>query len=1253
MSSSPSLAVLEALDTARTQWYHVTAIVIAGMGFFTDAYDLFCISTVSKLLGRLYYAGQGGEPGKLPTAVNNLVIGVALIGTLTGQLVFGWLGDKLGRKKVYGITLILMAICAIGSGLSFGKTKGAVLGSLCFFRFWLGFGIGGDYPLSATIMSEYANKKTRGQFIAAVFAMQGVGIIFAGLVSMTLSAIFLHYNPAPTFTENPDLSTQHAGDFLWRIVLMLGALPAVVTFYWRMKMPETARYTALIAGNAKQAANDMEKVLEIDIQAEPDRLSQFKSANEYTLLSREFVGRHGRHLVGTMTTWFLLDIAFYSQNLTQKDIYQAIHLTNKAKNVNALREMFEISRAMFVVALLGTFPGYWFTVIFIEKLGRYLIQLIGFFMMSLFMLILGIKYDYLKENNHMLFAVLFGLTFFFANFGPNSTTFVLPAELFPTRVRSTCHALSAASGKAGAMIGAFVVQSYTLSQEPSKIKKALIVLAFTNMLGFFFTFLVSETKGKSLEEISGENERGFEEFQEWRMAVADEPKLGSCAVPTAMLSSRISAISLPAVAVLVVLLSEVKSPFPCVLYGNKLAKGDNLAIDSTPERSYNRVNLTPLASEPHDGIGRYRRSSKARFSDSTSSEDEMVKGSKEERGTKPERDRVPAFYQMTRDGMKATPSPNYLEEGPSALHTDDRSKKQDQSWIDGVDHLSQNRFQLLKQLDELRDRISRSCEVTEEPRERMPLKLRGPHAPGRTYVPSAQYPERLRIRRQLDVDPLVYNHHDEFDHEPACSCRHCYHKYSLLPDRVVPQSLSSQSWRGSYLVQNRGSFPVRTQEYNQRVRSREPLIQKRATISKKKDKHLCQPFAGAAPFVLCSNCFELLRLPQIILLVSKKICTLCCGSCSEVMSLELIGKRLVASATPPSTAQAETKHSSPVEVKQLKQSKAHIIGESDTSDHEADVGPWEPTESTDDNPPISSQGLMERDCVSHLSEAEKTKGPSMSSNRSDNVESPDSATYQRATPSTTELPFLAEVISDAARSPAQDHLVHPSSSQVMDDSSNGGMNGYFDQETAVSYSDKFRQNSAKNEVITEIDVSVHECPSSSFSGDYQEKGKDENQAGIGKSDDSLVFSQLVQDERSEVSVNGHPIVDHLVRKAEKQAGRIYPGEYWYDRCAGFWGVMGQPCLGIIPPFIQEFNYPISKNCAGGNTGVLVNGRELHHKDLALLVRRGLPTTAGRSYVLEFSGNVFDEASGEELGNLGKLAPTVEKMRRGFGMKVLR
>ncbi|KAL3520656.1 hypothetical protein ACH5RR_018805 [Cinchona calisaya] len=436
--SSKNLDVLNALDSARTQLYHFKAIVIAGMGFFTDASDLFCISTVSKLLGRRYYFDPtSNKPGKLPHIVKN----------------FGY-----------------------WSGLGCPR---AVMGTLCFFRFWLGFGIGGDYPLSATIMSEYANKRTRGAFLAAVFAMQGVDPIF---------------------------STEPEADYVRRIVLMLGALPALLTYYWRMKMPETARYTALIEVNAKQAAADMGRVLDVEIQAEQEKLAQFKAANDYKLLSTEFFQCHGLHLIGTMTTWFLLDIAFYNQNLTQKGIFPTMGLTSSASAVSALGEMFETARAMFIIALLGTFPGYWFTVFFIEKIGRFYIQLVGFLMMSIFMLIIGVKYDYLNTKEHKwYFATLYGSTFFFANFGPNSTTFVLPAELFLTRVRSTCHALSAASGKAGAMISAFGVQNYTQDGDVNKIKKAMMFLAFTNMLGFCCTFLVTETKGKSLEEISGED----------------------------------------------------------------------------------------------------------------------------------------------------------------------------------------------------------------------------------------------------------------------------------------------------------------------------------------------------------------------------------------------------------------------------------------------------------------------------------------------------------------------------------------------------------------------------------------------------------------------------------------------------------------------------------------------------------------------------------------------------------------------------
>lgn len=196
--------ILSSLDQAKTQLYHFKTIVIAGMGFFTDAYDLFCISTITRLLGRLYYYDPAlKKPGVLPPNVTAAVSGVALCGTLIGQLLFGWLGDKLGRKKVYGWTLVLMIITSLASAMSFGHSAKAVMTTLCFFRFWLGVGIGGDYPLSATIMSEYANQKTRGAFIAAVFAMQGMGILGGATMSIILSAMFRNTLHSPASTSIP------------------------------------------------------------------------------------------------------------------------------------------------------------------------------------------------------------------------------------------------------------------------------------------------------------------------------------------------------------------------------------------------------------------------------------------------------------------------------------------------------------------------------------------------------------------------------------------------------------------------------------------------------------------------------------------------------------------------------------------------------------------------------------------------------------------------------------------------------------------------------------------------------------------------------------------------------------------------------------------------------------------------------------------------------------------------------------------
>jgi len=122
------------------------ALLVSGMGFFTDAYDLFVIGIVSTLLKTQWHLGTSQL-----ALLNAVMLGAAFL----GAIVFGRLADKVGRTRVYRMSAALMVIAAAGSALAPSLTV------LIAFRFLLGFGVGGDYPVSAVLMSEYAG---RGNF---------------------------------------------------------------------------------------------------------------------------------------------------------------------------------------------------------------------------------------------------------------------------------------------------------------------------------------------------------------------------------------------------------------------------------------------------------------------------------------------------------------------------------------------------------------------------------------------------------------------------------------------------------------------------------------------------------------------------------------------------------------------------------------------------------------------------------------------------------------------------------------------------------------------------------------------------------------------------------------------------------------------------------------------------------------------------------------------------------------------------------
>ncbi|KAJ2399316.1 hypothetical protein GGI10_006429, partial [Coemansia sp. RSA 2530] len=163
-----------------------------------------------------------------------------------------------------------------------------------------------------------------------------------------------------------------------------------------------------------------------------------------------------------------------------------------------------------IINLLGSVPGYWIAVFTIEKLGRKKIQLMGFAALTVLYVVLGFAYHQILDSSVAGFIVLFTCAQLFQNFGPNVTTFVIPGEVFPTRFRSTAHGISAAMGKLGAIVaqGGFM-QLKDRGGKNAFIDRLLQIFALFMLVGFFVTFWIPESKGKTLEEICDESEEYY------------------------------------------------------------------------------------------------------------------------------------------------------------------------------------------------------------------------------------------------------------------------------------------------------------------------------------------------------------------------------------------------------------------------------------------------------------------------------------------------------------------------------------------------------------------------------------------------------------------------------------------------------------------------------------------------------------------------------------------------------------------------
>lgn len=500
-------AALAEIDNAKFSWFHVKVCLVAGAGFFTDAYDIFAINIASTMLGYVY--GKGGAL----SANQDLGIKVATpIGTLVGQLLFGWLADVVGRKRMYGIELMIIIIGCFAQALSGRAHAISVIAVLIVWRFIMGVGIGGDYPLSAVISSEFATTRTRGRLMTAVFAAQGWGNFTAALVAFIIVAAYknkiLHDDPTILF---------HV-DFMWRILIGLGCVPGAIALYFRLTIPETPRFTMDIERNVQQASTDVDNFLTSGtFVVDPDAVVQRAQAPKAS--TRDFFAHfgkweNGKVLIGTAWSWFALDIAFYGLGLNSSIVLQTIGFgTPLTKGTQKVYDNLKnICVGNIILAVGGLIPGYYASFLVIDSWGRKPLQLMGFIMLTILFVIMGFGYDALTKtaSAKKAFVFLYCLANFFQNFGPNTTTFIVPGEVFPTRYRSTAHGISAASGKLGAVVAQVGFQRLrNIGGKDKFLKHILEIFAFFMLTGIFSTLLIPETKGRTLEELSNEKQEGF------------------------------------------------------------------------------------------------------------------------------------------------------------------------------------------------------------------------------------------------------------------------------------------------------------------------------------------------------------------------------------------------------------------------------------------------------------------------------------------------------------------------------------------------------------------------------------------------------------------------------------------------------------------------------------------------------------------------------------------------------------------------
>lgn len=439
--------VLERLEALPVGRFHYKLLLVTGLGWLFDSMDTGLIAFILPVLAKEW----GLAPGQM-----GLIGSIGLIGMALGAVISGTVADRIGRKKVFTITVLLYSIASAFCALSWNYQ------SLLVFRFLVGFGLGGELPVAATLVSEYAPSRVRGRFIVLLESFWGLGWIAAACIA---------YFFIPVYG--------------WRMAFLIGALPALYVCLIRLHMPESVRYllTRGRVDEARQIVLSLEKQLHVPsalFTGETEPVLVVAKASFRELWKKPFMSR----TIMLWLVWFGINFSYYGIFMWLPSL--------------VFQQGFTVVKTFEYVLImtLAQLPGYYCAAWLVDKIGRK-------YTLSAFLLFSGVASYFFGHASTAATLMMWGSVMSFFNLGAWGVLYTYTPEQYPTAIRALGSGWAAGFGRFGGMaapmmVGALLARSFGFASV-----FYMFALVFAAVAVIVLSLGV-ESKQKDLESLSDE-----------------------------------------------------------------------------------------------------------------------------------------------------------------------------------------------------------------------------------------------------------------------------------------------------------------------------------------------------------------------------------------------------------------------------------------------------------------------------------------------------------------------------------------------------------------------------------------------------------------------------------------------------------------------------------------------------------------------------------------------------------------------------